>query len=270
MKLFLFSFALLIGVSVNFSILKHFNLLTIRFNFQLSSQLDEDISMDDICELFVNVHTKIMEAQKSLETFGNHFHINQSLAYTINQTRPYANTSKSISIVRTIQRFDKQTTFYLHFFDKNLKPISEFIALLKNSDIKPDDRQEIFEEMQIELQMLIENIDRIDNITASDEIKQLIKERRIIVANVHLLGFYLQRYKNDEIQKKMWSIKFIDLMYEIAEEVDKQFVDDDWPIVLMNVLSHEMNSHFNDFVVILKYVAKMLIPRALEMNLVLV
>lgn len=75
---------------------------------------------------------------------------------------------------------------------------SDFIALLNNSDIKPDDRQEIFEEMQNQLQILNEDIDRIEDITALDKMRQLTKERQNIEANVIPLAFYYnERYKND-------------------------------------------------------------------------
>lgn len=89
--------------------------------------------MSDITDVFMNFHTKMIEAQQTLDIYANHFRTNQSLMRTITNTKPYS--VKSAIIVRAIHLFKTQTISYLNFLVGKFKPVSDFITLLNESDI---------------------------------------------------------------------------------------------------------------------------------------
>lgn len=203
----------------------------------------------------------MIEAQKTLEVHGAHFHFNQSLAQTFNLTRFYDDVLKTVYIVRAVIRFEKRATSYTNIFEKHLTALSDFIALFDKKDIQSENRQEIVDEIKNQLQLLNENIEQIDEITVSDKMKILINERRDMEMHGHALALYYKRYYNHDEQERLWTYKYVDLTYRIVYDLEHQFADKEWPILTINALTKEMQSRFDDLIMLLKNVAKDLVPR---------
>lgn len=217
--------------------------------------------MDEIYEHFIKFTTILIEAQKTLEIFGDHLRVNGSHISTLKASSPYADKDNRESISDVINGLNRDSNYTIGYFDEFINSFRAFTELLNEKNVKLEDRNELVEHVQLEIEKLNEEIHQIETITSSDKLKILQDERRDIEINLYLLAAYLRRYKNDEEKKKEIATKLIDSTYKMTEKLRQDYFERNGPVIVIGGLKHVMKMRFTELNVLLKSAAKNLVPR---------
>lgn len=217
--------------------------------------------MDEIYEHFIKLSSKVIEVQKSLNIYGEHFHINNNHTITLQSSLPYVNNKKQEHILDWIRVINLESNMYKEYFTDILNSLLIFTELLNEKDIKPDDRDDMLKYIQFEIEMLDEHIHKIETIMTSEKLKNLQNDRRTIEIELHTLAAYSRRYKYNEEKINELANKFIDSTFKMLEKFQVHFFERDGPVILMSNLMHEKKSRFYELNLLLNNVGKNLIER---------
>lgn len=212
---------------------------------------DPDISMNEISEAFTIFYSRLIEVQRSLNHFDERFSLSFDHNNTLTIASNYVIKEATADIHEILNAYVKQSKYFENYFAITLSLVSQFIDDLQVNDVKIDDREDMINGINEQIQALDDIIDEIDEITASDAIKIMEKERRDIEMNLHIMATLFQRHENDEIRKKLVANMYIDLAFEIVMDAKEYFNDSDGPIQRLKMSMLEMEGHYENLAVVM-------------------
>lgn len=212
--------------------------------------------MTEITESFLQFHTRILELNQLLTTLAKRLTIASGHEIGLGISFKFGKLEQIKAIARFINEYKEIKQKYLNYFENDFQNVAKFIKLLEDNDFKPENRHEVLTTINEEIQSANEFIEQIKDISASECMKLLVKDRRDIDKYYSILEYFFVRYKYD-IEKL--AIKYSDLIYGVVER--SHFLDSDGQYEELKALVFAKKTGFSELASIMEHAAKMLIPK---------